>query len=204
MTRGNKFKKNADGSPAPLGRESVLAYVKAVVDLYHQQVEAGFNKHTMARGPIVKRFLDTHTKKETRRKRTEYEDRGKNTLNDGYTDQELLRINQYFLVQNNIFSLRNKVCFSMSHAMLMRSETALGTQLPDLFIMELKNQGPSSCFAIVATITFGKTNKDGKIQYGSALRHRDVEVCPHGAFAQYFFFLVPSSKLTISKLLNSP
>ncbi|KAG1488052.1 hypothetical protein G6F54_012291 [Rhizopus delemar] len=93
LTRGNKFKKNADGSPAPLGRESVLAYVKAVVDLYHQQVEAGFNKHTMARGPIVKRFLDTHTKKETRRKRTEYEDRGKNTLNDGYTDQELLRIN---------------------------------------------------------------------------------------------------------------
>ncbi|KAG1555462.1 hypothetical protein G6F50_012845 [Rhizopus delemar] len=189
LTRGNKFKKNADGSPAPLGRESVLAYVKAVVDLYHQQVEAGFNKHTMARGPIVKRFLDTHTKKETRRKRTEYEDRGKNTLNDGYTDQELLRINQYFLVQNNIFSLRNKVCFSMSHAMLMRSETALGTQLPDLLIMELKNQGPSSCFAIVATITFGKTNKDGKIQYGSALRHRDVEVCPHGAFAQYFFSL---------------
>ncbi|EIE88996.1 hypothetical protein RO3G_13707 [Rhizopus delemar RA 99-880] len=189
LTRGNKFKKNADGSPAPLGRESVLAYVKAVVDLYHQQVEAGFNKHTMARGPIVKRFLDTHTKKEARRKRTEYEDRGKNTLNDGYTDQELLRINQYFLIQNNIFSLRNKVCFSMSHAMLMRSETALGTQLPDLFIMELKNQGPYTCFAIVATITFGKTNKDGKIQYGSALRHRDVEVCPHGAFAQYFFSL---------------
>ncbi|KAG1450547.1 hypothetical protein G6F55_009633 [Rhizopus delemar] len=138
---------------------------------------------------IVKSFLDTHTKKETRRKRTEYEDRGKNTLNDGYADQELLRINQYFLIQNNIFSLRNKVCFSMSHAMLMRSETALGTQLPDLFIMELKNQGPSSCFAIVATITFGKTNKDGKIQYGSALRHRDVEVYPHGAFAQYFFSL---------------
>jgi hypothetical protein len=47
----------------------------------------------MARGPIVKRFLDTHTKKEIRRKRTEYEDHEKNTLNDGYTDQELLLIN---------------------------------------------------------------------------------------------------------------
>ncbi|KAG1051286.1 hypothetical protein G6F43_006495 [Rhizopus delemar] len=137
---------------------------------------------------IVKSFLDTHTKKETRRKRAEYEDRGKNTLNDSYTDQELLRINQYFLIQNSLFSLRNKVCFSMSHTMLMRSEAALGIHLPDLFIVELKNQGPSSCFAIVATITFGKTNKDGKIQYGSTFRHRDVEVCSHGAFAQYFFF----------------
>jgi len=77
LTCGNKFKKNTEGSPAQLGRESVLAYVKAVVDLYHQQVETEFNKYTMARGPIVKRFLDTHTKKETRRKRTEYEDHEK-------------------------------------------------------------------------------------------------------------------------------
>ena len=88
--------------------------------------------------------------------------------------------------------------------MFMGSETALGTQLSDLFIMELKNQVPSSCFAAVATVIFGKTNKDGKIQYDSALRHRDVEVCPHGAFAQYFFFLVPPSKHTISKLFVSP
>ncbi|KAG1487982.1 hypothetical protein G6F54_012331 [Rhizopus delemar] len=161
LTCGNKFKKNADISPAPLGRKSVLTYVKAVVDLYHQQVEAGFNKHIMARGPIMKRFLDTHTKKETRRKRTEYEDCGKNTLNGDYTDKELLRINQYFFIQNNIFSLRNKVCFSMSHTMLMRSEAALGTQLPYLFIIELKTQGPSSCFAIISTIIFG----DGSITY---------------------------------------
>ncbi|KAG0747114.1 hypothetical protein G6F57_003595 [Rhizopus arrhizus] len=66
-------------------------------------------------------------------------------------------------------------------------------------IQQIKN-----CFAAVATVTFGKTNKDGKIQYGSALRHRDVEVCSHGAFAQYFFFLVPPSKHTIFKLFVSP
>ena len=75
----------------------------------------------------------------------------------------------------------------MNHAMLLRSETALGAQLPDLFSMELENQGVSKCIAMVATSTFGKTNKEGKIQYGSALRHANVELCPIGAFAQYFF-----------------
>ncbi|KAG0739651.1 hypothetical protein G6F33_010805 [Rhizopus arrhizus] len=42
------------------------------------------------------------------------------------------------------------------------------------------------------------TNNDGKIQYGSALRHRNVEICPHGAFAQYFFSLFHHQNITFS------
>lgn len=187
MIRGKNKQKKSDGTPVPLGRESILAYIKAVVDLYNQQKELGFNNHGHPRGSVVKRFLDTNVKKETKRKRDEYEDRGKNTLNDGYTNDELTKVNEFFFTENSISAIRNRACFLMSHAMLLRSETALGAQLPDLFCMELENQGVSKCIAVVATITFGKTNKDGKIQYGSCLRHANVELCPVGAFAQYFF-----------------
>ena len=36
MTRGKNKQKKSDGTPVPLGHESILAYIKAVVDLYSQ------------------------------------------------------------------------------------------------------------------------------------------------------------------------
>lgn len=56
-----------------------------------------------------------------------------------------------------------EIVYVSSWVMLLRSETALGLQLPDFFSMELDNEGVSKCVVLVATITFGKTNKDGKI-----------------------------------------
>jgi Centromere DNA-binding protein complex CBF3 subunit, domain 2 len=155
--------------------------------LHSTQVALGTNNYTSPRGPLTKAYLNTMEKKETRRKREEYHDRGKNTLNDGYTREELLALIRYFFQRNSPLACRDKLCFLMSHAMLLRSETALGTQFPDLFSMELDDQGVSPCIALVATITFGKTNQNGKIQYGSALRHINVELCPVGALALHFF-----------------
>ena len=74
MTRGKNKQKKSDGTPVPLGRESILQYVKAIKDIWVSQHEAGYNTHPDPRGPIVKRFLETNAKKETKRKRAEYED----------------------------------------------------------------------------------------------------------------------------------
>lgn len=72
---------------------------------------------------------------------------------------------------------RDRLCFLLSHAMLCRSQNALGMQFADLFSLEIGNQGISKCVALVITVTFGKTNQHGKIEYGSSVRNRDVEVC---------------------------
>ena len=45
MKRGRKLKKKDDGTPIPLGRESVLQYVKAIKDIWISQHEAGFNNY---------------------------------------------------------------------------------------------------------------------------------------------------------------
>ncbi|OAD67637.1 hypothetical protein PHYBLDRAFT_73845 [Phycomyces blakesleeanus NRRL 1555(-)] len=163
MVCDRKFKRNDDDTSVPLGRELIQAYVKAITDIYYQQIALDLNKNPHPRGPIARQFLDTNTKKKTKCKRVEYEDRGKNTLNDRYTKNELLLLSQYFFEQDSTVGVRNHLCFLMSHAMLLRSETVLGTQYPNLFKMELEDQDVSPCVALVATIIYGKINKDRKI-----------------------------------------
>lgn len=188
MARGRKKQRAEDGSPIPLGKESILAYVKAVSDLYNTQKALKINSNEAARGPLVRTFLDNLEKTKVRQKRANFEDRGKNTLNDGYTKDELMKISQYFINhKNDINGSRDRLCFLISHAMLCRSQTALGLQFPDLFAITLENQGITKCISLVATISFGKTNQHGKIEYGSSIRHKQVELCSVGALALYLF-----------------
>ncbi|EIE89012.1 hypothetical protein RO3G_13723 [Rhizopus delemar RA 99-880] len=168
--RGSKYRRNDDDTPVALGRESILAYVKAISDMCNTQKALGWNTNGVARGPLVRTFLDTLEKEKVKHSRLNYEDRGKNTLNDGYSKEEL-----------------KKIMFPLSHAMLCRSQTTLSMEFADLFSLEVENQGLPECIALVATIAHGKTNQHGKIEYGSSLRHRDVEVCSIGALALYLF-----------------
>ncbi|KAG2204514.1 hypothetical protein INT46_000267 [Mucor plumbeus] len=71
--------------------------------------------------------------------------------------------------------------------MLCRSQTTLRMQFSDLFSLKIENQGVTGCVSLVATIAFGKNNQHGKIEYGSAVRHRQVEVCSTGALTTNLF-----------------
>jgi hypothetical protein len=54
VKRGRKYKKGQDGDRVvPLGRKSILAYVKAAMDLYNSQHSLGINNNPKARGPLV-------------------------------------------------------------------------------------------------------------------------------------------------------
>ncbi|CEG84815.1 hypothetical protein RMATCC62417_18567 [Rhizopus microsporus] len=87
MKQGRKFRRNPDDTPIALGRESVLAYVKAIADMYSKQKALGLNPHGPARGPLVRASLDTLEKEKVKSNRQNFEDRGKDTLNDDYTKQ---------------------------------------------------------------------------------------------------------------------
>ncbi|KAG1444101.1 hypothetical protein G6F56_010431 [Rhizopus delemar] len=71
--------------------------------------------------------------------------------------------------------------------MLARGESKRKMQLPDLFLIELLNEGPTPFWALIATMSEGKTNQHDRIGYGSVIRHLDVESCPIGAMTLYFF-----------------
>ena len=77
MNRGRKLRRSPDGTPIALGRESVLAYVKAIVDIYSKQKALGLNPYGPARGSLVRTFLDTLEKEKVKSKRQYFEYRGK-------------------------------------------------------------------------------------------------------------------------------
>lgn len=147
--RRNKSKKTE------WSRELYLGFVKAITSLYNDQVALKTNPHPHPRGHLTKTFLNTFVKKTTEKKRENFEDRGKNLLNDGYTQKEMVEVSKYFLNNASPLSARNRLVFLMSHAMLLRSQNATGMQLADLFCMEIEDQGISECIAVVASISWG-------------------------------------------------
>ncbi|KAG1567653.1 hypothetical protein G6F47_009448 [Rhizopus delemar] len=117
--RDSKYRRNDDDTLVALDRESILNYAKHISDMCNTQKALGWNTNGVAKSSLVRNFLDTLEKEKVKRRRLNYEDIGKNALNDGYLKEEL--------------------------------------------------------------------KKHGKIEHGSSLRHRDVEVCSVGALTLYLF-----------------
>ncbi|KJZ70028.1 hypothetical protein HIM_10579 [Hirsutella minnesotensis 3608] len=65
-------------------------------------------------------------------------------------------------------------------------------QLADCFPLDLPNEGLKvpgyTTKALVVVMNCGKTNQHGRMEYGSALRHRDPRSCLVGALAFWFFW----------------
>jgi hypothetical protein len=90
-------------------------------------------------------------------------------------------------------ALRDKVAFAITHYAIMRGANVRQLEFADLHHADLENEGFSDCFAVVCLADNGKTNQEGRIEYGSFIRNKRVEICPVGALALYLFArLVPS------------
>ncbi|KAG2216142.1 hypothetical protein INT45_002563 [Circinella minor] len=162
----NKRSKLPDGKAKRLGKESLAGYAKAVGALQTVQAAVLGNKNPPARGTLVKNLLSDYDRENAIRRRIEYEDRGTNTINDGYTLDELRLISRYQFNRNTPHHLRNRLDFLLGHAILGRGETKRMMQLPDLFSTELADEGPSKCISLVITMNKGKTNQHGRLEYG--------------------------------------
>jgi hypothetical protein len=56
-----------------------------------------------------------------------------------------------------------------------------------MFGLDLENEGPSPCTALVMVLSQCKTNQYGKVEYGACLRNKSVSCCAINALAMYFF-----------------
>ncbi|KAI9265891.1 hypothetical protein EDC94DRAFT_692966 [Helicostylum pulchrum] len=137
MARGNKFKKNEDGTPIPLGDESILVYDKAVKDLYSRHTQLIIRDWNVTKRPLFKN------------QRVSQYDRRNYILIDDYSFQGLLDISKYFWSRNSVLGTRARLYFLMTHVMLLRSENALATKLTKLFSMDLHDQGLGKDVSII-------------------------------------------------------
>ncbi|KAM4067738.1 centromere DNA-binding protein complex CBF3 subunit [Hirsutella rhossiliensis] len=88
--------------------------------------------------------------------------------------------------------LRTQVDFLLGNHMLLRSGNRLPMELADCFPLDLPNEGFKAqgytTKALVVVMNCGKTNQHGRMEYGSALRHRDPRSCLIGALAFWLFW----------------
>ncbi|EDN11037.1 predicted protein [Histoplasma mississippiense (nom. inval.)] len=165
-----------------VGKSTVKLYVAAVVDLYRFQKSRGINSSDHPRGQLVSAVLRTHETKESVRKRAQYVDRGANTLQDGYNEKMMIHLMKFCWTgwykndQTSVMShLRTGLNFLMNHNMLLRGETSRTAQLPDLFTLQLSNEGPTPCWPMILITDNGKTNQLGRLdsyEQWQGLNHR--------------------------------
>ncbi|GAA5920377.1 hypothetical protein JCM5296_003901, partial [Sporobolomyces johnsonii] len=142
----------------------VEQYKAAIIDLYQQQVSLRINSHPHPNSFPELGKLIKQVKSETHKiKRSKYVDRG--------------------IAE----ALRDRLGFTLAHYALLRSNNVLPIELADLFPVELPNEGPSPCFATVVLVNNGKTNQNGRVEYGAFIRNSDPEICGVGALALYLF-----------------
>lgn len=175
---------------ACVGFETVRQYVAAIVDLYNQQKNQNMNSNPHPRGPLVKKLLKTQRHEQHARARENLDDPGIGTNLDGYTTvEELNSLCNHFLHQNSVSGLRDRLALLLCHAALLRGDNARTLELSNLQCQELpmRSEGFTRSVAYSVILRTGKTNQENHVEYGSFLRAREVESCPVGALALYFF-----------------
>ena len=127
-------------------------------------------------------------------------DRGKDTIQQFGTLQELTRtVDMQFTIGTSV-AIRTRMDLLMGQYMLLRGEDRRRAEFPDLFTVDSLNEGvkghvPMLCLRLGQgkvrsfsfALTFGQTNQEGKAQYGVAFRNKDVRYCPVGAVALWLF-----------------
>ena len=209
--RQRKLRTDAEGRllTQTLGSSAIEAYVSAIMEIWKMQHSLRQNPATPVRSFALKQLLHKWKTAEAARRRDEYADRGTGTLINGYSEDEFVQCIQgcwrpesfrtEFLAgdkrkrsgltaQQYSGWLRTAVDLLFTHNMLLRGETVRNGELPDLFTAQLKNKGVTDCRVLCMIIDNGKTNLYRKLEYGVAVRHRELWKCLLSQLAFYLFF----------------
>lgn len=182
------------GSSLMLMYNTVRGYCSAINELWAQQTSRGLHTAPRPQRVALAALKTSVARGQNQRRRDEYTDRGLATMRDGYTASQIPDLSR------KVWSLclgassveqhfRTQLCFFFGNSMLLRLSNRLPIELPDLFSMPLANEGPKGQgWCLVTVMGQGKTNQHGRLEYGSALRHRDHRSCLIGTLAIYFFW----------------
>ena len=173
-----------------LSSSTILSYVFAIQDLWAQQRGLGINNNpSPTETAEMRAFTESQRRKKATIKKSNHSDRGNGTLLDGYSSMDELRdLLVYFYDLDTGIGLRNRVAVAMCHFNTLRGEVIRRMEFADMFSILLENEGPSDCIAMVTVMDNGKTNKNGRLEYGACLRNRFVELCPIGSVAMHLFW----------------
>jgi hypothetical protein len=172
-------------------KNTVDAYVAAVIELWRLQVAHGNGNVENPRGAAVRGFLEQRGRQRGKLDRASFKDRGGDGIQAGYSPHEWLRIQDLLLsgVAYTPQNLRTRVDLLFGHYYLLRGENRRKMELADLSLLDYPPaEGPTPCSCLVSLLQDGKMNKTARKEFMGALRHKDPLFCTQGALAQVLFW----------------
>jgi hypothetical protein len=170
---------------------SVRGYITAITDLYRTQKALGINSHSSPREDNVRQYLKTLQRRDAQRKKELFEDKGKDTLLDGYDEEQFGRVCESLGAHSDASPechFRTLVDVLLSHYMLTRGGDRRAAEISDLFTFEFLGEGPIRCMPLIFTSRASKENQHGRLETAGALRHRKPLICMLSALAFYLLY----------------
>ncbi|KAK4118068.1 hypothetical protein N657DRAFT_584317, partial [Parathielavia appendiculata] len=130
-------------SSLKLQYNTVRSYVSAIQKLYDIQRTRGMNPAPRPQGVALKAMQKSILRTTWARKRSEYADRGENTIKDSYTPSQILvHTSAVWNEPKQIAcALRTQVDFLLGNHMLLRSSNRRPLEFPDCFCLKLPKEG---------------------------------------------------------------
>jgi hypothetical protein len=149
------------------------------------------NSHPTPREDNVREYLKSLQQRDTQREMEQFADKGRDTLLDGYTEDEFERVCHELWAQGNSSPechFRTWVDILLGHYMLTRSGDRRSAEISDLFTFEFKGEGPTRCMPLIFTTRAGKQNQHGRLETIGALRNRKPLICQLSGLAFYLLY----------------
>ena len=109
-----------------VGKSVIHNYKSALVDLWSFQKSSGVNPHSHPCGEALKAVIRAHASQEHVRKRTQFDDRGAGTLQDGYNEKGIVDVVRHcwtgwqdHRARSPEAYLRTGLDFLLGHSMLL-------------------------------------------------------------------------------------
>jgi hypothetical protein len=172
-----------------LAWRSVQAYISAVTDLYQERKALGMNSHLTPREDNVREYIKSLQQRDAQQEKEQFADKGRDTLLDGYSEDEFERVCHELWAQGSSSSsechFRTLVDVLLGHYMLTRGGDRRSAEISDIFTFEFKGEGPTRCMPLIYTTRAGKQNQHGRLETAGALRNRNPLICLLSGLAFY-------------------
>jgi Centromere DNA-binding protein complex CBF3 subunit, domain 2 len=171
-----------------LSWRSVRAYVTAITDLYREQKGLCMNTHPSPREDNAREYLKSLQRRDTQRDLEQFADKGRDTLLDGYSEDEFERVCSELWERGATSPechFRTLVDILLGHYMLTRGGDRREAEISDLFAFEFKGEGPTRCLPLIFTTRAGKENQFGRLETIGAMRHKKPLTCMLSGLGYY-------------------
>jgi hypothetical protein len=149
------------------------------------------NNHPSPREDNVREYLKSLQRRDTQRDREQFADKGRDTLLDGYTEDEFETVCRELWTEGDSSPechFRTLVDVLLGHYMLTRGGDRRSAEISDLFTFEFKGEGPTRCMPLIFTTRAGKQNQHGRLETIGALRNKKPLICMLSGLAFYFLY----------------